>query len=322
MSNKFENFPAEEFIKICFADDVKNFWNKFYDWQQGESFYTSDIDPDQKSKMLYDAHQRLWNKQRNISEVHIIRNGNAYQLDGMINDKRLSLGSDSIMSIYWHWFHRNYPYKPMPEAMKDMIGDIIDRVEYKEIEEQYIVKKEERKCNEKFGDWQKFIWCYLQKANTIGGFILFPRHRNSINQFRGSKPISDRFDLTLECIKRYYDKNNQENPLYKVLQKDEEFFKMLGRKENGFKNYVDFFLLNPWVEEDEKHNYHVKNLLHNNEKENEERNVKTLDNWDFSQEPLPQDSDEWWIFYRNIMNRLDARNQQIAEFLSNSSAQD
>lgn len=56
--------------------------------------------------------------------------------------------------------------------------------------------------------------------------------------------------------------------------------------------------------------------LYDDENENKTgRNVKTLDEWDFSQEPLPQNSEEWWIFYRNIMNRLDTRNQQIKEII-------
>ena len=102
MSNDVENCKGEEFIKLCFADDVKNFWNKFDNWKQGQSFYTSDIDPDQRSKMLYDAHQRLWKKQQKNCEIHRIWNGNAYHLDEIMNGERLSLGSDSIISIYWH----------------------------------------------------------------------------------------------------------------------------------------------------------------------------------------------------------------------------
>ena len=42
---------------------------------------------------------------------------------------------------------------------------------------------------------------------------------------------------------------------------------------------------------------------------------ESLDMYDFNQEPLPQDHAEWWTFYDNIMNRLDARNQQIKEII-------
>ena len=78
---------------------------------------------------------------------------------------------------------------------------------------------------------------------------------------------------------------------------------MFGEGEEGFKNYAEFFCLNESY--DGKHNWiengHVLNLM-NNEK---------LDEYDFSTEPLPQNSEEWWTFYDNIMNRLAARNRQI-----------
>ena len=36
--------------------------------------------------------------------------------------------------------------------------------------------------------------------------IIFPKLRGSMNQDRGTNPmISDRWDLSLECIKRYYE---------------------------------------------------------------------------------------------------------------------
>lgn len=45
-------------------------------------------------------------------------------------------------------------------------------------------------------------------VRTIGGHITFPAHRKDgfrINQARGvNRKISHRFDLTLECIKRFH----------------------------------------------------------------------------------------------------------------------
>lgn len=307
MNNRFEHYTAEEFIKLCFADDVKNFWNKFHDWQQGQSFYTFDIDPDQKSKVLYDAHEALWNKQReflnlyNVPTVKHMADEINPSIEALIaKPKGLRLGSDSIMSIYWHWFHRISPYKPMSKAMIDIAENIKARDEYQKIwEELQSLKREERRYNEKFGDWHKFIWCYLQKANTIGGFVLFPRHDNSINQKRGKRPIDDRFDLTLECIRRMYDSgfSSSNHPLFDISEEDKEFFRMFG----SFKEYAKFFCFeDSWVTEG-----HVLNLLDN----------KLLDDWDFSREPLPQDSKQWWRFYENIMNRLNARNEQIKKIM-------
>jgi hypothetical protein len=47
---------------------------------------------------------------------------------------------------------------------------------------------------------------YKRRFYTIGGFIVFPRRFGSINVSRGSwtGSVQDRFDLTLECIRRYY----------------------------------------------------------------------------------------------------------------------
>src|SRR5262245_45252497 len=55
---------------------------------------------------------------------------------------------------------------------------------------------------------------------TIGGMMLFPGNQIdgkwTINQARGcTKQIGDRFDLTLECIRRHY--SNGDSPLSGVL---------------------------------------------------------------------------------------------------------
>ena len=73
------------------------------------------------------------------------------------------------------------------------------------------------------------------KAYTVGGAIIFPVHRSSMNQRRGcNKTISDRWDLTLECIKRNY--NGGDSPLYKVICTKQSFFDLFV----DFKGYVDF----------------------------------------------------------------------------------
>jgi hypothetical protein len=83
----------------------------------------------------------------------------------------------------------------------------------------------------------------LQKtAYTIGGFILFPgkriNNKMTINGARGfSFKIQDRFDLTLECIKRHY--ANMESPLSGTLSRYGDFFKIF----DDFRTYADYFLL-------------------------------------------------------------------------------
>ncbi|GHU73033.1 hypothetical protein FACS189413_16960 [Bacteroidia bacterium] len=84
---------------------------------------------------------------------------------------------------------------------------------------------------------------------TIAAYIIFPNRkitgRNTINQERGCNPkIDDRFDLTLECIRRFYLK--QKSPLYDTLLRYKSFFALF----QGFQGYVDFFLLQDLVIED------------------------------------------------------------------------
>ena len=72
-----------------------------------------------------------------------------------------------------------------------------------------------------------FVEDFLYKTYTIGGEIIFPKHARSINQARGVNPlICDRFDLTLECIRRYY--VGVSSPLYEVLCGDGRFLICLG----------------------------------------------------------------------------------------------
>lgn len=77
---------------------------------------------------------------------------------------------------------------------------------------------------------------------TIGSSIIFPGNRvgsgSTINGARGLHPrIADRFDLTLECIRRHY--RGEPSPLAEVLQRYANFFALF----SSFSQYVEFFLL-------------------------------------------------------------------------------
>ncbi|MGE0766103.1 MAG: hypothetical protein AB7L90_06535 [Hyphomicrobiaceae bacterium] len=83
---------------------------------------------------------------------------------------------------------------------------------------------------------------------TIGGTIVFPANRvngkNTINGMRGfNRQIADRFDLTLECIRRHY--IGLTSPLGETLSRYSGFFSLFG----GFNDYVHFFLLQDLVTE-------------------------------------------------------------------------
>jgi hypothetical protein len=67
----------------------------------------------------------------------------------------------------------------------------------------------------------------------------------TINAQRGCHPrIKDRFDLTVECIRRYY--RGEHSPLFETLDRYAEFFALFG----DFRGYVEFFLLQDLVTED------------------------------------------------------------------------
>ncbi|WP_091561414.1 hypothetical protein [Arthrobacter sp. ok362] len=86
---------------------------------------------------------------------------------------------------------------------------------------------------------------------TIGSSIVFPGNKvdgkMTINGARGfSRKIADRFDLTLECIRRYYDGRQEWSPLEDVLLRYKEFFALFC----DFNGYVDFFLLQDLLKDD------------------------------------------------------------------------
>ena len=293
----------------CFADDVskskKTFWEIFKDWENDDfkNIYSYLPDVDKSCSQLYNYHEYIWNKQRkkflNIPEVHKIWNGYAYQLEGMVNGKKVSLGSDSFISIYWH-------YEQMQSVIKEYI--VQNKLKYTEIYNEIKELDNGIKTLRYYDEIAKqknqlklFVWRYLQKANTIGGFALFPRHLlPTVNTARGGNlKISDRFDLTLECIRRHYEKDTGDNPLSEVLKADSIFFDdMFG----SFKNYIDFFCLNPWIVEDKKEKYLVKNLIDN----------KPLNEWNFNETKVLPTRENWWTFYGNIISRLEERNRLLS----------
>nr|WP_235835703.1 MULTISPECIES: hypothetical protein [Arthrobacter] len=84
---------------------------------------------------------------------------------------------------------------------------------------------------------------------TVGSTLVFPGNvvggRQTINGARGfHAKIADRFDLTLECIRRHY--LGQPNPLADALRRYADFFALF----EDFPGYVKFFMLDDLVEDD------------------------------------------------------------------------
>ncbi|MBN2664522.1 MAG: hypothetical protein JXR68_12800 [Bacteroidales bacterium] len=128
-------------------------------------------------------------------------------------------------------------------------------------------------------------------GSTIGAYILFPNNRvdekHTINQARGINSfIDDRFDLTLECIRLFY--LRQENPLFETLLRYKNFFDLF----DSFTNYVKFFLLDDLVDE----NLQIKFYL-------------PFDN--FKTKPTFSNVNDYLVYKNGVMNFIKSRNKRI-----------
>lgn len=207
-------------------------------------------DPDGYSPTLKMYHKLLWSK--------TLPNGDDMPLvidKGCLRWKNIWFGCDSITASFLHW---RFP-------LKDYV-------------EQHIPN---------FVEWKKDYW---HKTYTIGGSIIFPMHRWSMNQARGCNvKICDRWDLTLECIRRFY--SGESSPLDSALEKSRDFFKLF----INFKGYVDFFLLQDCVDD----NYNVKFWL----------NTPL-----FVSMPMPTNMDDYMKWIDSQVDFVNKRNARIAHY--------
>ena len=135
---------------------------------------------------------------------------------------------------------------------------------------------------------------FNSKGYTIGGMMVFPGNRigrkMTINGARGFHPrIKDRFDLTVECIRRHY--LNERSPLSDTLARYADFFGLFG----GFRGYVEFFLLQDLVSED----CSVVRFF--------------MPFQDFSTSPLPASMDAYRAYRQLAVDFIEARNHRILE---------
>ena len=128
---------------------------------------------------------------------------------------------------------------------------------------------------------------------TIGGMMIFPGYqvdrKMTINQARGCHgSIRDRFDLTLECIRRHY--LDEPSPLSAMLARYAEFFGLFG----DFAGYVAFF--------------HLQDLV------NEVTlTIKfSMPFEDFTASPLPETLDAYLVYRQRAIEFIESRNRRIA----------
>lgn len=208
-------------------------------------------DPDTDSQKLYEIHRLLWSKE--------LPNGKTFSLD-IKGDSfgRLLLKNNLIMNM-----------------SSDRMCPHFDR-----------------KYSNKFDGWlnEKEREELKHKVRTIGGHIVFPAHKKNgftINQARGvSRIICDRFDLTLECIRRFY--LEEESPLSKTLKNYKDFFELF----LDFKGYIEFFHLQDFIDQQQRIEFSLP-----------------FDN--FNRSPLPQTVDEYKRYKSQSIDLMNRRNERI-----------
>ncbi len=215
-------------------------------------------DPDSHSATLRAYHRLLWSKP--------LPSGTMFDLDDRLHHSsalgEFWLASDAITHTYSNWTRPARLVESMQQIPREDIAAFYD------------------------------LGC------TVGAYTLFPgqvhadgKRRLSINQARGIHPkICDRFDLTLECIRRFF--GGAPSPLANALGWHASFFELF----RDFPSYVDFFLLNDLVTGD----YETVQFF--------------MDFDGFQRSPLPASSaDEYRDYMQRSMGFIWARNGRIAE---------
>lgn len=238
-----------------FTRDTPKYWENF--WLNRSGLGRGGADPDSKSKLLQLYHQALWSRRLpngQVMELQIGRRGGSYCLQW----ENFIFASDLLVNGY-RWLR-----------LKSLLSDLERAIP----------------------NYRFFTENYVRKTYTIGGMMIFPRRRWSINQSRACNPkILDRVDLTFECIRRFY--ANEDSPLFKALERDRDFFELFV----DFKGFVDFFLLQDIVSED----YGAVNIF--------------FGSGDFSENPLPKNVDQWLVWREKSADFIDRRNRRIADFV-------
>ena len=216
-------------------------------------------DPDITSLTLRRYHKLLWSKE--------LPNGVFFDLQEKVNDSYLwhssilgnfSLGSDAITHSYKH--HRGKKW--LTSQIKEEVNELYNL------------------------------------GSTIGGYIIFPNtqveRKSTINQARGVlRKIDDRFDLTLECIRRFY--INESSPLEDTLSRYKDFFQLF----DNFKGYVHFFLLDDVVNDKGAIKFYLP-----------------FDN--FESNPEFKNIEDYILYKNNVVHFIKCRNQKIEKYIIES----
>ena len=239
-----------------FTTDTEGFWDGFWERKNGLGYCGND--PDSCSARLREYHRILWSRELPNGQVMDLKEG--YGNDYLVWDGR-RFASDSVTTGF-----RYERCRPLLERVAASMED--------------------------YRGWMESV---IRRTYTIGGSIIFPKHRNSINQIRGSnRCIADRWDLTLECIRRFYE--GEESPISWCLEQDRWFFDLF----EDFRGYVDFFFLQDCVSRDCSE-------------------VRMwLDTEPFQKDPFPRDVDEYMGWIGCNLDFVEKRNRRIEQFYNHN----
>ena len=206
--------------------------------------------------------------------------------------------------VYWQKFG---PEQQLLEAdpqalekIQSQVDELNARKEEKEIQEKLhrIVEAKSRTLEiikNEVKDYHQFVEGYLHKLYQIGGEVILPSAVGGINQTRGFRSeIRDRWDLTLECIRRYY--KGEDSPLKEVLDKNKAFFDLFV----DFKGYVDYFFFQDLVDDQ-----YSKVLL-------------WLDTPLFIKNPIPKTKEQYFDFINREIDFVERRNKRIEKYIANT----
>jgi hypothetical protein len=216
------------------------------------------VDPDASSPTLRRYHQLLWSKP--------LPSGVPFDLD--VTTPGAYLHHASVLGEFWLTSDAAIPSWSRWRKMK-LIVDQIPGVEVEEFD---------------------------RIGYTIGGMMVFPGNRvdrkSTINGARGLDwRIADRFDLTLECIRRHY--LDEPSPLTVTLARYSDFFGLFG----DFAGYVDFFHLQDLVDD-------VNSTV---------RFFTPFEDFDTS--PLPAALDAYFGYRQRAIEFIESRNRRIAAYV-------
>ena len=216
-------------------------------------------DPDSHSPTLRRYHKLLWSKPLPDGSAFILSDTRpAAYLHHISQRGEFHLSSDSVGHTYRH-----------VRAMSRIVSE---------------VPEEE-------------VQAFFSICSTIGAYIVFPSqkvgNKATINGARGMHhKVRDRFDLTLECIRGYY--QGQDSPLRETLARYDAFFKLF----NDFSGYVEFFLFQDMAMED---GASVRFFL-------------PFDGFDAS--PLPGNLEEYRAYRDRVVDFIAARNERVFRICS------